>query len=123
MKAHLPFIPYPLPFTLYPYSEPLRDAANQAHGVAGDEQLLVGGDDVDGEARAVAADEPLAPRGRRLVRRRVQPDAHPAQALADARAHLRRVLADAAREDQRVRAPHRRQIRADVLAHAVTKNL
>src|SRR5688500_4746364 len=75
-------------------SKPLRDAANQAHGVAGDEQLLVGGDDVDGEARAVAADDALAPRGRRVVRRRVQLDAHPAQALAGARAHLRRVLAD-----------------------------
>ena len=39
------------------------------------------------------------------------------------RANLRRVFADAAREDDCVRAVHRRQICSDVLPRTVTENL
>ncbi len=58
----------------------------------------------------------------RRVSLRVEFDAEPSQSVADARANLRRVFADAAGEDDSVRAVQRGQIRADVFSRAVAEN-
>jgi hypothetical protein len=44
------------------------------------------------------------------------------EAITDARTHLRRVLADTASENDCIRAVHRREICADVLPCAITKD-
>ena len=98
--------------------------SHAAHGVARDQQLLVGRDDV---ARARAR----RPRRRRPPCRRPPRRCSPRRArcrrsrglAADPRPHLGRVLADAAREHDRVGAVHLREVGADVLLHAQAEHV
>src|SRR5690242_278957 len=99
------------------------DTEDDANGVTGDEQFLIGGNDPDLYPRAFPVDPALLAPDHLLVALRVQLDSHPLQAVADAGAHTAGILADAAGEDDGVRAIHGGEIGADVLAGAVGEEL
>ena len=89
---------------------------NAGHGPC-DHEFLVGADDPHFDASGVRRNQ------RRILRiaLRVQFDAEKAQSLADALADERRVLTDAAGEDQRVQSPERRSEGADPLLRLIAK--
>ena len=78
---------------------------------------------VGARGEAMSTTPPRAARIGVLVLLRVQHHAHVDERVADGRAHLDAVLADAAGEDDRVRAAQHRRVRADVLADAVDEDL
>src|SRR5687767_7987395 len=84
-------------------------------GVAGDHQLLVGGDHPGGDLALAAGD----PRAAGLVRAGVEFDAQPAAGFSDPTADLRGVLADARGEDEAVEPLEDRGEGADLLGCAV----
>src|SRR5690242_9609446 len=101
----------------------MLDAEDDAHGVACDEQFLIGGDHPDLDASALAIYAALLAVHHCRVAVRIELHAHPLKAVADARPDTARVLADAASEDDRVGAIHRSEIRADVLPRAVREEI
>src|SRR3954470_7191129 len=101
----------------------MLDAEDNTHRVAGDQQLLIGGNDPDLESGIVAVDAAFASADRGRVAVTVKRNSEPFEVAADALAHGRRILADAAREDDRVGTIHRREISSDVLASAVAEEI
>src|SRR5262245_26027758 len=86
----------------------------QLFRLSSDDQLLVGRHDPDVRATSVRVDARLATCG--LVLLQVQLDAEPIQVRANRLAHVRRVLADAAGEDDGIGPIHEQQVRAEVVA-------
>jgi xylulose-5-phosphate/fructose-6-phosphate phosphoketolase len=80
------------------------DCRNATHGVAGDQQLFIGGDHPRVELGIVGRDLAFPPR-HLLVAALVELQAGPGEAFADPPANLRRILADAAGENHRRRRP------------------
>ena len=106
------------------YSESLRDAAYEPHGVARDEQLLVGRDDVDGEARALAADEALAPRPSCASLRAGSSSTPIHSSPSQMRARTSGEFSPMPPVKTIASAPSiARQVGADVLAHAVAEDV
>lgn len=79
-----------------------------------DHQLLVGRDDVKGDATARARDY-----GPVRVRLRIELCPEPGEVLGDSRAHSRRVLADPSREHEAVDSTERRSQPASLEADAI----
>src|SRR5204863_3063640 len=86
--------------------------AENAADMFRDDHFFVGPDDADRRRRAGRRDDVRA----RGVALRVDPDAEEVQPLADFRPDLRRVLPDAAGEDERVEPAEHRRERPDPLA-------
>ena len=82
----------------------MRLRAQDTQSVAGDHQLLVGGNDVAGDARSLARDAARALGVRVGVELKTEPGEAPRHGLANGR----RVLADACGEDEAVDAAHGR---------------
>src|SRR5262245_33982866 len=76
--------------------------AQHTQSMAGDHQLLVGGNDVAGDARSLARDRPLA----LCIAFGVKFKAEPRQTLPCCLANCRGVLADSGGEDEAVYAAH-----------------
>src|SRR5262249_22407575 len=87
--------------------------------VAGDHELVVGGDDAHGGGASVGADDLL----RGTVSIAVDVDAEVLETGADAFAHGRGVLSDASREDERVEPAERRRESAERLSHLIGEHL
>src|SRR4051812_16054603 len=94
---------------------------DRAYGVAGDQQLLVGGDDEEAHAGALLPDLALLAVLHLLVAGRIERDAEAVEPFADAAADLGGVLADTAGEDDGFSAVHPREVGADVLLHPHTE--
>src|SRR5690606_25638481 len=95
----------------------------KAERIPGDEELLIGRDDPRLKPRIGGGDRALCAAERGLVGDIVDIESEPLEAVGDAHADLRRVLADAAGEDDGARAAECGEVSADVLAHAVAEDL
>src|SRR5690242_5575756 len=98
-----------------PPSIPTLCASNGAKSVPRDQELLVGWDDPDRQLRGVRRYAPLRAADHTRIRFVVELHASPAELATHARPDLGRIFPDAAREDDRVGAVERGEIRADVL--------
>src|SRR5690606_8977532 len=92
---------------------------DHAIGVSSNEQLLVGRYHPYLEARTVGTDSTFCAIDGGLIEAGIELDAKGLQPLQDVRANLCGILAHTAREADRARRAERRQIRPNVLPHAV----
>ena len=86
---------------------------NQSDGIAGNQQFFICGNNKNFEFCRFLTDNSLASVCERLINlcydygKSVEFDAEPGQIFTNQTTHFRRVFADAARENNRVRAVHR----------------
>src|SRR5271157_5634730 len=99
----------------------MRLAEYDPHCVAGDEQLLICGDGIGEQFGIISGDESFAC-DRLLVFHGVDLKTGPLHAFANPGANLRRVLSNAAGEDNRVRTAHAGEEGTDIFAGTVTEN-
>src|SRR5262245_10687691 len=93
---------------------------NAAYSVAGDEEFLVGWDDVRMQGGVLAAYLSLSP-DHVLILPLVQLQARPFQAFANATPDVGRIFSDPSRKSDRIRAAHGCKKCSDVLSRAITK--
>src|SRR5262245_46411920 len=95
---------------------------NAAYSVAGDEEFLVGWDDVRMQGGVLAAYLSLSP-DHVLILLLVQLQARPFQAFANATPNVGRIFSDPSRKNHRIRAAHGCEKCSDVLSRAIAKHL
>src|SRR5579871_1026550 len=98
------------------------NSLDDSHGIAGDQEFLIGRDRVSQKLRIVRRNQPFAT-GSFLISLLVHSKSGPLHAGTNAGAHIGRILPDAASEHDRVRSTHRSQIRANILSRAVAEDL
>ena len=95
---------------------------DQAVGVAGDDILLVGGDNDSGDLGVGSADDDIFAH-HLVVEFEVDLDAKALEAFEDGTTHEPGVLADAAGEEEQVAAAHLGHVAADVAFHTLGEHV